>query len=119
MPRNNGAVARHRSHKRLFKAAKGFWGARKNRLRTVKETLLRAGQFAFRDRRTYKRTMRRLWITRISAACRQRGVSYSRFIRALDDADITLDRKILAELAVSDPFVFDQLLETAQVKSSA
>jgi large subunit ribosomal protein L20 len=106
--------ARRRSKKRLFKEAKGNRGGRRKLLRSVKETLIRARVFAYRDRRTRKREFRALWITRITAACRQRGLSYSNFIHGLTVAGITLNRKSLSELAIHEPAVFDELLEAAR-----
>jgi large subunit ribosomal protein L20 len=114
MPRVANAVARHRSHKRLFKRAEGYRGGRRKLLRTVKEALIRAGAYARRDRRTKKREFRSLWITRISAACRARGISYSAFIKGLIKADITLDRKVLSAIAIDDVQAFDALVEQAK-----
>jgi large subunit ribosomal protein L20 len=113
MPRATNAVARHRAHNRLFKRAKGYRGGRRKLLRTVKESLIRADAYARRDRRNKKRTFRRLWITRISAACRMRGISYSAFINGLIKADIALDRKVLSAIAIDDPAAFDSLVEEA------
>ena len=93
-------AARNQAKKRLFRKVKGFVGARRKLVRTAKETLLRAGVYAFRDRRNRKREFRSLWIIRINAAVRQRGMRYSEFIAAMAKADIGLDRKMLAELAV-------------------
>src|SRR5438128_10301969 len=106
--------ARNKAKKRLFKKAKGFRGARHRLLRTAKETLLRAGVYAFRDRRNRKREFRKLWIIRINAAVRERGLSYSAFINGLTKAEIGLDRKILADLAVTDTAAIDQLLEAVK-----
>src|SRR6187549_1029276 len=99
-------AARNQAKKRIFKAAKGFWGGRRRLLRSVKETLLRAGMFAFRDRRTKKRDFRRLWITRLSAAAEMRGLRYSHLIHGLKLAGIKLDRKSLSEIAIHDPETF-------------
>ncbi|MCA9216736.1 MAG: 50S ribosomal protein L20 [Planctomycetales bacterium] len=107
-------AARNRAKKRLFKRAKGYRGGRRNLLRTVKETLVRAGAYAFRDRRVRRRQFRRLWIIRINAACRMRGMRYSQFISGLKKANITLDRKSLSEMAISDPNAFDQVVKEAQ-----
>ncbi len=104
-------AARRRAKKRLFRRAKGYRGGRGKLLRTVKESLIRAGAYALRDRRVRKRQFRRLWILRISAAVRQRGLRYSQFIDGLQKANIELDRKILADLAVHDPEAFDQVVE--------
>jgi len=104
-------AARTRAKRRLFRKAKGYRGGRRNLLRTVKETLIRAEVFAFRDRRRRKREFRRLWITRINAAVRQRGLRYSEFIHGLQKANIGLDRKMLSEVAIHDPDGFDQIVE--------
>jgi large subunit ribosomal protein L20 len=103
--------ARNKAKKRLFKRAKGYWGGRRKLLRTVKETLLRAGVFAFRDRRARKRSFRELWIIRVSAACAERGLRYSQFIYGLKKAGITLDRKSLSEIAIHDPPAFDAVMK--------
>jgi len=108
--------ARTKARKRILKRAKGYWGGRRKLLRTVKETLLRAGKFAFRDRRAKKRKFRQLWIIRLSAACRERGLRYSQFIAGLKSAKIELDRKSLSEIAIHDPAAFDAV--AAQVKSA-
>jgi large subunit ribosomal protein L20 len=115
MRARKGAAATQ-AKKRLFKRAKGYVGGRRKLLRTVKETLLRAGKFAYRDRRVRKREFRRLWITRLSAACRERDLRYSQFIAGLELAKIELDRKSLSEIAVADPAAFDAV--TAQVKKA-
>jgi large subunit ribosomal protein L20 len=109
--RTTKGAARTKAKRRLFKKVKGFRGGRRKLLRTAKETLVRAGAYAFRDRRARKRDFRRLWIIRINAACRERGLRYSEFVRGLALARIELDRKILAELAVSDPPAFDAVAE--------
>jgi large subunit ribosomal protein L20 len=106
--------ARLRSKKRLFKEARGNVGGRSKLLRTVKETIVRSRAYAYRDRRVRKREFRALWITRLNAACRQRGVKYSEFIHALGAAGIVLNRKSLSELAISDPAVFDEIVEAAK-----
>jgi len=112
-------AARRRAKKRLFKEARGNFGGRKNLIRTVKETLVRSRAFAYRDRRVRKREMRKLWITRITAACRSRGMSYSRFINGLLKAEIALNRKSLSELAIHQPQIFDELVELAQAQVAA
>lgn len=114
--RVRSGVARRRSKKRLFKEARGNFSGRKNLTRTVKETILRSRAFAYRDRRVRKREMRRLWITRITAACRSRNISYSRFINGLLRAEVELNRKTLSELAIHQPQVFDELVELAQAQ---
>lgn len=117
--RTKTSAARRRRIKRLFRRAKGFVGGRRRLLRTVKETLVRAGVYAYRDRRVRKREFRRLWITRISAAVRQRGMLYSRFIDGLKKAGIELDRKSLAEMAVTDPEGFDRIVDQAKAALQA
>lgn len=112
--------ARHRSKKRIFKEARGNVGGRSKLLRTVKETIVRARAFATRDRRTRKREFRALWITRITAAVRERGMSYSAFIHGLTLANVGLNRKQLSELAISNPEVFSEIVEVAKnARSSA
>ncbi len=110
--------ARRRSKKRLFKEARGNFGGRSKLLRTVKETILRARVYAFRDRRVRKRMFRQLWITRLTAACRQRGISYSQFIHGLHLANIELDRKSLSELAILSPAIFDEIMELVKAAKS-
>ena len=105
---------RKRKHKRLLKDVKGFWGARSKLIRKAKETLVRAQVYSFRDRKCRKRDFRRLWIVRISAAVRQRGLSYSRFMSGLIKAKIEINRKMLADLAISDPAGFDKIVELAK-----
>ena len=112
--RTTKGSARTRAKRRLFKKAKGYVGGRGNLLRTVKETLIRAEAFAFRDRRSRKREFRRLWITRINAACRMREMRYSEFIHGLKKANIQLDRKMLSEMAIHDPAGFDKVVEEAK-----
>src|SRR5262245_23813765 len=112
--RSKSGAARNRSKKRLYRAAKGFVGGRRRLLKSAKETLLRAGMFAFRDRRARKREFRRLFIVRVSAAVEMRGLRYSRFIHGLRLAQIGLDRKSLSELAIHDPETFDAIV--AQVR---
>ena len=114
--RTTKGSARRKAKRRLFKRAKGYRGGRGNLLRTVKESLLRSGQFAYRDRRTRKRQFRRLWIIRLNAAARERGLRYSEFIHGLSKAGIELDRKTLSELAIHDPEAFDKVVE--QVKEA-
>ncbi len=108
--------ARTRAKRRLYRRAKGYRGGRKNLLRTVKETLVRAGAYAYRDRRVRKREFRKLWVIRINAAVRERGLRYSEFIFGLKKAGIELDRKALSEMAISDPTGFDSVVE--QVKEA-
>ena len=110
---------RHRAKKRLFKEAKGNVGGRRRLYRTVKEVVERSRCHAYVGRRLRKRDFRALWITRISAACVQRGVSYSRFIHALSEANITLNRKMLSEIAISHPQVFDEVLAKCGLKATS
>lgn len=112
--RAKSGVARRRAKNRLFKATKGYVGGRRRLLKSAKETLLRAGVFAFRDRRAKKRAFRRLWITRISAAAEMRGMRYSQLVNGLKKSGIGLDRKSLSELAIHDPAVFDQIVSKAK-----
>ena len=112
--RTTKGSARTRAKRRLLKKAKGYVGGRSNLLRTVKETLIRAEAYAYRDRRSRKREFRRLWITRINAACRQRDLRYSQFINGLKKANIQLDRKMLSEMAIHDPAGFDKVVEEAK-----
>ena len=112
--RTTKGSARNQAKKRLFKKTKGYRGGRNNLLRTAKETLIRAGVFAFRDRRVRKREFRQLWIIRNNAAARQRGLRYSELISGLKKANIDLDRKTLAEMAVNDAAGFDAVVEKAR-----
>lgn len=114
--RTTKGAARNKAKNRLFKSVKGYVGGRRRLTRTAKETLVRAGAFAFRDRRARKREFRKLWIIRINAACRERGLRYSEFIYGLNKAKIELDRKSLSELAIHDPRAFDAVVE--QVKAA-
>jgi large subunit ribosomal protein L20 len=112
--RTTKGAARNKAKKRLYQKTKGYRGGRNNLLRTAKETVIRAGVFAFRDRRVRKREFRKLWIIRINAAVRERGLRYSEFIAGLKKAKIELDRKTLAEMAVSDSAGFDAVVEKAR-----
>ena len=107
-------VARHRRVKRVMKRAEGFVQGRRKLYRQALETVERAEQYAWRDRRAKKRNFRRLWIVRISAACKQRAFVYSRLIQGLKKANVVIDRKMLADLAVVDAAAFDRLVETAK-----
>ena len=108
-----GVVARSR-HKKVLKQAKGYYGARRKVYRVAKQAVIKAGQYAYRDRRQRKRQFRRLWIVRINAAARQFGLSYSRFMDGLNKAGIEVDRKVLADLAVHDIAAFGVLAEKAK-----
>ncbi len=114
--RTTKGAARRKAKRRLFNKAKGFRGGRSKLLRTVKETLIRAGAFAYRDRKVRKRDFRRLWITRLNDACREHGLRYSEFIFGLKKAGIELDRKVLSEMAIHEPAEFASVVE--QVKSA-
>lgn len=114
MPRARPGAARHRKKKRILKDAKGYRGARSKLWRTAKEAVVRAGVYAYRDRRARKRDFRALWITRLSAACQQRGINYSRFIFGLQQAKVELNRKVLSEMAIAAPADFDALVELAK-----
>jgi large subunit ribosomal protein L20 len=114
MPRTRKGAARRQAKKRLFKRAKGMVGARSKLYRIAKQSVMKAEQYAYRDRRAKKREFRRLWITRISAACRQREITYSRFVNGLKKAGVLLDRKVLAEIALNDPKAFDAVVAEAR-----
>jgi len=113
MPRARKGAARRQSKNRWLKAAKGFRGTRSTNWRRIREAVTRAGVFAYRDRRARKRDFRSLWITRITAACKMRGLRYSQFIAALKEANIQLNRKMLSEIAIHDPAAFDLIVEKA------
>ena len=112
--RTTKGSARNRAKNRLFKKTKGYVGGRGNLLRTAKETLVRAEAYAFRDRRVRKRDFRRLWILRINAAARERGLRYSELVNGLKKAQVELNRKMLAEMAIHDPAAFDAVVEKAR-----
>ena len=116
MPRASNNVQRTRRRKKLLKQARGYRGGRHRLYIPARETLERGLQFAYRDRRDRKRQFRKLWITRINAAAREHGLSYSRFIYGLKEAEIEIDRKLLAELAVNDPQGFAELAAAAKAK---
>jgi large subunit ribosomal protein L20 len=117
MVRVKTSVATRRRRKRILKKAKGFRGARSKLFKTAKETLIRAGVYSYRDRRVRRRDFRSLWITRIGAAAKLNGLSYSRFIDGLKKAGVALDRKALAEIAVRDEAGFAALVEQAKAAS--
>ena len=114
MPRVKRGVHSRKRKRQVFERAKGYVGSRHKRLRVAREQLLHSGVYAYRDRRNKKRDFRRLWITRIGAASRQHGMSYSTFIRGLKDAEVDLNRKVLADIAVRDPEGFAGLVEVAR-----
>jgi|TARA_B100001964_G_scaffold210692_1_gene245305 large subunit ribosomal protein L20 len=119
MPRVRKGAARNKARKKLLKAARGYWGTKSRHKQQAKVALTRAGQFAYRDRRARKRDFRRIWITRITAACSMRGTRYSRFMNGLSQAGVLLNRKMLSELAIEDPKAFDQLVKMAEEKTTA
>ena len=112
MPRANSSVPRHRRYRKIVKQAKGYYGARSRTFKSAKDAVVKAGLYAYRDRRQRKRQFRRLWITRINAACRLNGTTYSAFINGLKLKGIELDRKILANMAVHDPQSFSKLISS-------
>ena len=113
MPRVKRGMMTHKRHKKVLETTKGYWGGKRNLFKTANEAFMKSGNYAYRDRRNKKREFRALWITRISAACRAEGMQYCRFIEGLTKAGITLDRKVMAEMAVSDPTSFTQLVAKA------
>ncbi|MEM8973563.1 MAG: 50S ribosomal protein L20 [Pseudomonadota bacterium] len=121
MARVKRGVEAHAKHKKVLKAAKGFYGRRKNTIRIAKQAVEKAAQYAYRDRKRRKRTFRSLWIQRINAATREHGMTYGRFIDGLNKAGIEIDRKVLADIAVRDADAFKALVAQAQaaVGSSA
>jgi len=119
MPRVKRGVTARARHKKVLALAKGYRGRRGNVYRIAKQAVMRAGQYAYRDRRTKKRVFRALWITRITAACRMRGTRYSLFINGLQRAGVLLNRKMLSLIAIEDPKTFDSLVEVAKKNTSA
>lgn len=114
MARVKRGVTKHARHRKIIKAAKGYYGRRKNTFRAANQAVEKAGQYAYRDRRVRKRNFRALWIQRINAAVREHGLTYSRFVHGLGRAGIEVDRKVLADLAVREPGAFRVLIEKAQ-----
>jgi large subunit ribosomal protein L20 len=119
MSRVKRGTTAHARHKKVLKKAKGYYGARSRVYRVAKQAVIKAGQYAYRDRRQKKRDFRGLWIVRINAAAREHGLSYSRFINGLKQAEIEIDRKVLADLAVHDKAAFAALAERAKATLSA
>ena len=119
MPRVRKGAARTQARRRILRAARGYYGVKHKHKYQAENALMRAGVYAFRDRRNRKRKMRNLWITRLTAACRMRGTRYSVFINGLKMAGILLNRKMLSQLAIEDPKVFDQIAEAAVKHSRA
>ena len=111
MARVKRGVTSHAKHKKVFKAAKGYYGRRKNTIRVAKQAVEKAGQYAFRDRKNTKRTFRALWIQRINAGVRQFGLTYSKFISGLEKAGVDIDRKVLSDLAIREPAAFQVIVE--------
>ena len=116
MPRVKRGVTARARHKKILALAKGYRGRRKNVYRVAKQAVMKAGQYAYRDRRTRKRVFRSLWIARINAAARSHGVTYSRFMAGLKKASIEIDRKVLAELAVNDPAAFGSIVDKVKAQ---
>ncbi|HEY4403605.1 MAG TPA: 50S ribosomal protein L20 [Xanthobacteraceae bacterium] len=114
MARVKRGVTSHAKHKKVLKAAKGYYGRRKNTIRVAKQAVEKANQYAFRDRKRKKRTFRALWIQRLNAAVRPFGLSYSRFIDGLAKAGVMVDRKVLSDLAIHEPTVFESIVERAK-----
>ena len=114
MSRVKRGVQAHRRHKKILKLAKGYYGARSRVFRVAKQAVIKAGQYAYRDRRQRKRQFRALWITRINAGARMNGLSYSRLISGLKKSSIEIDRKVLADLAIHDKVVFTAIVEKAK-----
>lgn len=114
MSRVKRGVTAHARHKKVLKAAKGYYGRRKNTIRIAKQAVEKAGQYAYRDRKARKRNFRSLWIQRINAATREHGMTYGRFIDGLNKAGIEVDRKVLSDLAINQPDAFKVLVDQAQ-----
>jgi large subunit ribosomal protein L20 len=114
MARVKRGVTSHAKHKKTFKAAKGYYGRRKNTIRIAKQAVEKANQYAYRDRKNRKRSFRALWIQRINAAAREQGLTYGRFINGLGRAGVEVDRKVLADLAVREPATFKALVDQAR-----
>ncbi|MFT5422390.1 MAG: large subunit ribosomal protein L20 [Phycisphaerales bacterium] len=119
MPRTRKGAARNQARKRLLRQARGYYGANHKSPYRAKDAIIRAGVYAFRDRRQRKRDFRALWITRITAACKMRGTRYSLFINGLKNSGIIINRKMLSQIAIDDPKLFDQLVKTAVEASTA
>ena len=114
MSRVKRGTTTHARHRKVIKAAKGYYGRRKNAFKTANQAVEKAQQYAYRDRRAKKRTFRQLWITRINAGAREHGLTYSQFMNGLGKAGIELDRKVLSDIAVHEPEAFKSLVEQAQ-----
>ncbi len=116
MPRAKNSVNSRRKRKKIFKAAKGYRGGKSKLLRTAKDSVEKSLQYSYRDRRVRRREFRKLWITRINAAVRPFGLSYSKFINNLNMKEVKLNRKMLAEIAVNDPETFEKIVEDVKIK---
>ena len=114
MARVKGAMMTRKRRNKILKAAKGYWGAKSKHFKMAKQAVMKSGNYAFAGRKMKKRDFRRLWITRISAACKANGMNYSTFMNGLKKANITLNRKMLSEIAISDPAAFTALCEQAK-----
>ena len=114
MARVKGALATRKRRKKTLKLARGYWGAKSKHFKMAKEAVMKSGNYAYIGRKQRKRDFRRLWITRISAGCRVNGVNYSTFMNGLNKAGITLNRKVLSEIAIADPQAFTALVEKAK-----
>ncbi len=114
MARVRNGVVTHRRHKKILKAARGYFGSKHREFKSAKEQLMHAGAYAYRDRRQKKREMRKIWIVRINAACREYDISYSRFIEGLNKAGLEINRKMLSEIAINDKEAFKNLVEVAK-----
>jgi large subunit ribosomal protein L20 len=119
MARVKRGVTAHAKHKKVLKAAKGYYGRRKNTIRIAKQAVEKANQYAFRDRKRRKRTFRALWIQRLNAAVREFGLNYSTFIDGLGKAGVTVDRKVLSDLAIREPVAFQAIVDKAKVALAA
>ncbi len=119
MPRVKRGVTAHAAHKKILKKAKGYYGARSKIFRVAKQAVTKAGQYAYRDRRQRKRQFRALWIARINAAARENGMSYSQMINGLKIAEVEVDRKMLADIAVFDKAAFTALADKAKASLAA
>ena len=116
MPRVKRGVVAHARHKKILKLAKGYRGRRKNVFRIAKQAVMKAGQYAYRDRRTRKRVFRQLWIARINAASRGLGLTYSKFMAGLKKANIEIDRKVLSDMAIHDPAGFSSIVDKVKAQ---
>lgn len=119
MPRVKRGVMTHKRHKKIIKQASGYFGRKKNVFQVANEAVAKSGNYAYRDRRNKKRDFRRLWIARISAACRNGGATYSTFIAALNKSGVELDRKVLSDIAINDPAGFESLLRQVGFEAAA